>query len=167
MRLEEEENGNYLIISQVRPGTNQHLCKNTVWQMNQTEYTGASSPPINILSYILSRYIFLCKPFLSHCFFSGQPPRQWSVHLSTERLQTHGAPSHSQCQRSVKLASVTRRYVCPSVSILSRPWSWGQTHISSSITHNMRVLRWILECVAIPIAPQPKPDSFQVVLISV
>ena len=115
--MEEEENGNYLIISQVRPWTNQHLCKNTV--TSEPIRIQPYHPPIICLTFHLD-FFFCLHFYILQIFCSGEPPRQRSVHLSAERLQTHGAPSHPHCQRSAKLASVSRRYVCPSVSILSQ-----------------------------------------------
>lgn len=87
---------------------------------------------------------FFCFVFTVMMFYDvvGEPQGQRSVHLSDQRLQTHGAQSHPDCQRSVKLPSV-REEICLSPGL-------------SIITTGA-----ILECVSIPIAPSADQTAFK------
>ena len=88
---------------------------------------------------LLSFLVFTVMMFYD---VAGEPQGQRSVHLSDQRLQTHGAQSHPECQRSVKLPSV-REEICLSP-------------VLSIITTGA-----ILECVSIPIAPSADQTAFK------
>ena len=152
-----------------------HLCEYGLTIRPKNNISRQKRPPKYSSAFLHDLFPGLQFSIVMFYDVTGEPQGQWSVHLSDQRLQTNRAQSQPHCQRSV--ASRRKVAKCESGDMFvpqsqyyhkrsqlgtPGPGSSGQTHI-----HNdTRVPTSSLKCVSIPISPQPRPDSFQVVLIS-